>query len=121
MDKKNIFLSSNIKYLRNIVGKTQEEIAKICNKKNTAVSNWEKGIREPDAVDLTILANIFNVSVDDLMLKDLRFDNSYTENKTKTLNILYDKLKDLPEDKQKMILNVTEAVMKDIDDQLDNK
>ncbi len=72
MDKREIFLSTNIKYLRILNGKTQEEVAKVCNKKNTAVSNWEKGIREPDAIDLANIANFFDISIDDLMLKDLR-------------------------------------------------
>ena len=75
MDENKIFLASNIKYLRLLNNKTQEEVGEICNKTNTAVSNWEKGIREPDAVDLSALSNYFNVSIDNLMLKDLRFDN----------------------------------------------
>lgn len=74
--EKNIYLSSNLKHLRTINGKTQDEVAKACSKKNTAVSNWEKGIREPDAIDLSILSDLFNVSIDDLMLRDLRFDNA---------------------------------------------
>lgn len=75
MDDK-IFLASNIKHLRIIQGKTQEEVAAICNKKNTAVSNWENGSREPSAVDLGKLSSFFNIPVDDLLLKDLRFDNA---------------------------------------------
>jgi len=73
MEKEDIFLSSNIRHLRILNNKTQDDIAKICNKRFTAVSNWEKGIREPDAVDLARIANYFNVTIDDLMLKDLRF------------------------------------------------
>ena len=59
-----LYLATNIKYLRVINKKTQEELANVCGKKNTAVSNWEKGIREPDAVDLSVLSNLFNVSID---------------------------------------------------------
>lgn len=72
MDNTKLYLSSNLKFLRTKKGKTQEEVGAICNKKNTAVNNWEKGIREPDAVDLALLSNYFNVSIDDLMLIDLR-------------------------------------------------
>lgn len=67
-----IYLSSNIKFLRAQHKKTQNDLAKLCGKKNTAISNWEKGIREPSSIDLAILANYFNVSVDDLLLKDLK-------------------------------------------------
>ncbi len=76
MNDNKIFLASNLKHLRILNKKTQEEVGEICNKTNTAVSNWEKGIREPDAVDLFTLSNFFNVSIDDLMAKDLRFDNA---------------------------------------------
>jgi len=75
VDNPKIFLASNLKHLRILNGKTQEDVGEICNKTNTAVSNWEKGIREPDAVDLSALSNYFKISIDDLMLKDLRFDN----------------------------------------------
>lgn len=74
MDIHKLYLSTNIKHLRVINGKTQNDLAKLCGKKNTAISNWEKGIREPDALDLAIIANFFNISIDDLMLKDLRLE-----------------------------------------------
>lgn len=73
-DKK-IYLSSNIKHLRLLMGKTQEQLGNICDKQNTAIANWEKGIREPDAIDLLKLSNYFNVPINILMEKDLRFDN----------------------------------------------
>lgn len=47
--------------------------------------------------------------------------NSKMINNYDFAKILYKKVKDLPENKQKMVLNLTEAIMKDIDDQLDNK
>lgn len=72
---KEIFLSTNIKHLRTLNKKTQEEIAELCSKKKTAVCNWEKGIREPNAVDIAILSEYFRVSADDLLTKDLRLNN----------------------------------------------
>ena len=91
----NLFLSSNIKHLRILRGKTQEEIGKICNKTNTAIANWEKGIREPDAIDLSLLANYFDVSIDDIVKKDLRIRNNNIFNKTQ---VLFDKTKDILSD-----------------------
>lgn len=89
MDNEKLFLASNIKFLRSSKRKTQDDVAKLCRKKNTAVSNWEKGIREPDGVDLAILSNYFNISIDDLMLTDLRkskddinVDDNVNEKKT---------------------------------------
>jgi transcriptional regulator with XRE-family HTH domain len=84
MKKNNIYLSSNIKYLRMLNGKTQQDLAKFCEKANTAVSNWEKGIREPDAINLAKIAEYFGVQIDDLMLKDLRFKNNELNNSSNT-------------------------------------
>lgn len=88
MKKDDIYLASNIKHLRIINNKTQDDLAKVCGKTNTAISNWEKGIREPDSVDLANIANFFNVTVDDLMLKNLQFDNAeYAELETNVVKI----------------------------------
>ena len=76
MNIEKIYIASNLKHLRLLNKKTQDDIAKLCDKKNTAISNWEKGIREPDSIDLAKLSNYFNISIDDLMKKDLRFDNA---------------------------------------------
>lgn len=73
--KKGSFLSSNLKYLRTTYKKTQTDIAKICGKTNTAICNWEKGIRDPEILDLLALSNFFNISIDDMIKIDLK--NNY--------------------------------------------
>ena len=70
------FISTNIKHLRATKGITQEQLAKVCGKGYTAIGNWEKGIREPSIVDLANIANFFNISIDDLIKKDLRFNDN---------------------------------------------
>jgi transcriptional regulator with XRE-family HTH domain len=67
-----IFISSNLKYLRKRANLSQKKIAELCNKKNTAVSNWEKGFREPSTIDLVTICKFFDVSIDDFVKKDLR-------------------------------------------------
>lgn len=76
MEDKKMFISSNLKYLRETGKYTQKEIASFCGKGATAIGNWEAGIREPSAVDLFNLSQAFNVSIEDLISKDLRFDNA---------------------------------------------
>ena len=76
MKNNKIYIASNLKYLRSVNKKTQGDLAKLCNKKNTAISNWEKGIREPNSIDLAKISNYFNVSIDDLIKKDLRFETN---------------------------------------------
>lgn len=113
-----LFVASNIKYLRTLNNKTQEEIGEICGKTNTAVSNWEKGIREPDAVDLSALSNYFNVSIDDLMLKDLRNNIKICDE----LDILFNKTKNiLTDDDKDMIRFVIEKRKREIDRQLEKE
>lgn len=119
MDNSKIYLPSNIKYLRLLNKKTQEEIGQICNKTNTAVSNWEKGIREPDALDLSALSSYFNVSIDDLMLKDLRKYNKNEVSSFDELELLFDKNKDvLTDDDKEYIKFIIEKRKKEIDKQL---
>lgn len=118
MNNDKIFLASNIKYLRMLNGKTQEEVGEVCNKKNTAVSNWEKGIREPDAVDLSALSNFFHISIDDLMLKDLSSNKNEQFNE---LEVLFDKNKNiLTNDDKEYIKFIIEKRKKEIDEQLNN-
>lgn len=74
-DKEKTYISTNLKHLRNVNKKSLNDIANICNKTDVAIHYWENGSREPNAVDIAKLSNYFNISVDDLLLKDLRFDN----------------------------------------------
>ena len=66
------FISSNLKFLRNKKNISQKKLAELCKKQNTAISNWEKGIREPSAIDLMILCDFFDISIDDFVKKDLK-------------------------------------------------
>ena len=62
------FFNTNLKYLRTRNGIEQLELANMLGLKSaSAVSEWEKGIRIPNAEVLSDLANIFNVTIDSLM------------------------------------------------------
>lgn len=115
MEHNNFYLASNLKYLRGLKGKTQQDVARYCDKTNTAVSNWEKGIREPDAIDLAKLSNFFNIPIDDLMLKDLRFEYK----KDDELDILFSKYKDILSEKDKEYMKfIINQAKREIDKQL---
>lgn len=66
-----IYLPGNIKTLRKKFKLTQAQLASQLNRKHTSIGNWETGFNEPSVVDLTNLASIFGVSVDDLIHTDL--------------------------------------------------
>ena len=64
-------LGLNIKKYRLSKGMTQEELAEYTGVSSRAVSRWENGITYPDISLLPILANIFEVTVDELLDVDV--------------------------------------------------
>ena len=116
-DKKT-FLPSNIRYLRQVKGITQNDIAEYCDKSAVAVSYWENGSREPNAVDLGRLSEIFEIPVDTLLLKDLRIkDNSYDE-----IEVLFSKNKEILTDEDKETIKfLIEKRKREIDKQNENQ
>ena len=57
----------NIKELRRREGLSQIKLAELIGVHQTAISQWEKGRTAPDRSSLKKLAEIFNVSFDDLL------------------------------------------------------
>ena len=67
-----MYLAQNLKYLRKSRGETQEVLAEEIGITPSALANYEQGQREPCIEKLIILADYFEVSVDDLIRKDLQ-------------------------------------------------
>ncbi len=60
-------IAKNIKENRKRLGLTQAQLAeKLCGKKSL-ISNYENGYSTPDVYTLCALADIFDVSLDDLV------------------------------------------------------
>ena len=118
LKNKNTFLPSNIKYLRQVKGITQRKIADYCGKTDVAISYWENGSREPNAVDLARLSELFNVPVDELLLNDLRLkDNSFDE-----LDVLFKKYKGILTDEDRETMRfLIEKRKREIDKQNNNE
>ncbi len=60
-------IGKNITSNRKKLGITQEELAEKLNVTRQAVSNWENGKTEPDIETLTKIAQIFDISIDELV------------------------------------------------------
>ena len=60
-------IGSNIKELRLSKGMTQEQLAEYTGVSSRAVSRWENSTTYPDITLLPVIANIFEVTVDDLL------------------------------------------------------
>lgn len=76
-------LGENIKTLRKKKGYSQETMAQQLNIVRQTVSKWEKGISVPDADMLTKIADLFEVTVEDLLgdnnVKDKEVDANVNE------------------------------------------
>ena len=62
-----IKLAENIKFYRKQLGLTQGQLAEKLNGKKSLVSNYENGYSTPDIYTLCVLADIFDISLDDLV------------------------------------------------------
>ena len=58
---------NNIRRLRKRAGLTQAELSRRCNISQGALSGYETGKYEPDNTTLLRMADIFNVSVDEIL------------------------------------------------------
>lgn len=69
------FVSTNIKYLRKKHKLSQCELADRIGLKRGNIASYEKSIAEPKILNLTKLANYFQVSVSDFVTSDLSSAN----------------------------------------------
>lgn len=67
-----MYFSSNLSYLRMMRRKTQEDMASEIGVSQGAIGNYEAGRREPSLAEVIKIAQILEVSIDDLLTKDLR-------------------------------------------------
>lgn len=79
MDAK--LIGKNISYLRKTKNLTQFELAQKLFVSNKAISKWETGEGVPDINNILQIAKMFNVSVEDLINKDI-----FSVTKPETLN-----------------------------------
>ena len=69
-------LGKRIQYYRKRKQLTQEELAEKLMVSRQAISRWESDNNEPDVKTLLILANIFEITVDELVREnEVNIDN----------------------------------------------
>ena len=69
-------LNENIKTLRKTKGLTQDELAIRLNVVRQTISKWEKGLSVPDAEMLQKMAEIFEVSISQLLGSSINQDEN---------------------------------------------
>ena len=60
-------IAENIKFYRKSQGLTQEKLANLLNGKKSLISNYENGYSTPDINTLIKLADIFQITLDELV------------------------------------------------------
>jgi len=61
------YIGKNIKKHREAAGMNQDYVAEKLNVTRQAVSNWERGVTEPDIDTLNNLACLFNITLEELI------------------------------------------------------
>ncbi len=67
-----MYLAENLKYLREQRGFNQKELSDALGMSRAAIGNWEKQHRIPDIETIIKMAQFFDVTLDDFILKELR-------------------------------------------------
>lgn len=82
------YFAKNLKYLREKKGLEQLELAqRLGRKSSSSISEWERGSYEPKSKILSSLADIFNVTLTDLMMKDLTQPENFVEVAPQTVRV----------------------------------
>lgn len=69
--------SSNLRYLRKQYGMSQDQLAdRLGYKSFTTIQKWESGVSEPSVSTLKIIADIFGISMDQMINEDLTSPSS---------------------------------------------
>ena len=63
--------AENLRNLRNMKGISQKELADILKISLKTISHWETGYCEPSISQLIALSELFDVTVDDLIKKEI--------------------------------------------------
>lgn len=68
------YLATNLRYLRKQNKITQEYLSSLFGVVPSAIGGWETAYREPNLKTIIKFADIYKVSLDDLIRKDLRIE-----------------------------------------------
>lgn len=116
LGNKEIF-ADNLKFYMKSHNVDRSDICKILDIPYTTLSDWLNAKKYPRIDKIELLANYFNIEKSDLIENKYKDDNPILNK----YSVLFNKIKDLPEEKQKVIINVTESLIKEIDKELDNE
>lgn len=86
---KNKTLGTMISSLRKDKGMTQLQLANLMNVTDKAVSKWERDISCPDINSLPKLAEVLDISIDDLVQSKNNVDSNSSKSIKEIINIIF--------------------------------
>ncbi|MGF7014336.1 phosphotransferase [Ornithinibacillus bavariensis] len=81
-----MYIGEKLKLRRKKAGFTQEQVAEKMNITRQTLSNWEVGKNYPDIDSIISLSQIYNLSLDELLLGKIHFKGEFVMNKRLTLD-----------------------------------
>ena len=97
-NKKSNFLGKNINFLRKERGFKQTDLAKMIDKTSATIGGYEKGLSLPPIDIIIKLCQIFEVSIDDFVNKDLSIEKAEGKTIAVELNAPFNRTE--PSDKE---------------------
>ncbi len=67
-----LYLAQNLRYLRESNNEQQKELALLLDVSESTISKYESGFTEPDLKKMVSISRHYKITLDDLVLKDLR-------------------------------------------------
>ena len=114
MEQKQNYFASNLKLLRQKYKMEQIDLAnRLGRKSSSSVSEWEKGKYTPKAGVLNDIAKIFNISLSELMTKDLS-KPSEDETETPQFIEIQRKAKSLSVEDQERLIQLMQLTFQDV-------
>lgn len=92
------FFNKNLKYIRQQKNISQQELADKLNLDRSTISRWENDEMDVTVGNALLVANYFNIPIEDFTSKDLSTGN---RNDFDELELLFDKNKDILTDEDK--------------------
>lgn len=97
-----MILSEKIGALRKEKGLSQEMLAEMCDVSRQAIAKWENNISNPSIDKLVILADVFDVTLDELVGR--KFKDEYTQLKELVVNLIPAGIKFGPKDEVSCVI-----------------
>lgn len=114
MENQNNYFASNLKFLRQKYQMEQIDLAnRLGRKSSSSVSEWERGKYTPKAGVLNDISRIFNVSLSELMTKDLS-DTSSPPAETPQFRAIQRKAKSLSVADQERLIRIMDLTFQDV-------